>query len=265
MSNSESKDPILSQVFLFILSDEVLPSGKLVRKVVQIPKNQAQYILSNPEKYGINPPLKNSAISIGEHALGNNVSHYTSASTFPKGAPNFTGRPVYIDINKLKSAGAIIHSSEEIIADLNRLVKANPSLEPRVKKLIYAIKHVEGEVLIQGNIPASAVKSSASMGVTRGLRYVQAIGFAITAYDISMATKISIETKSAKPITAETIRQAGGWGSAVTGMKIGGMLGAAVGIETGPGAIVTGAVGAFIFGAAGYFGADWIADYIYEN
>lgn len=38
-----------------------------------------------------------------------------------------------------------------------------------------------------------------------------------------------------------------------------------MGIETGPGAILTGAVGAVIFGAAGDFGADWIADYIGEN
>lgn len=48
-------------------------------------------------------------------------------------------------------------------------------------------------------------------------------------------------------------------------MKIGGAAGAAVGIETGPGAILTGAVGALIFGTAGYFGADWIADYIDPN
>ncbi len=36
-------------------------------------------------------------------------------------------------------------------------------------------------------------------------------------------------------------------------------------IETGPGAILTGAIGGLIFGTAGYFGADWIADFIDEN
>ena len=42
-------------------------------------------------------------------------------------------------------------------------------------------------------------------------------------------------------------------------------MGVAVGVETGPGAIITGAVGALVGGFAGYFGADWIADFISEN
>ena len=43
------------------------------------------------------------------------------------------------------------------------------------------------------------------------------------------------------------------------------LIGAGVGIETGPGAIITGLVGGIIFGTAGYFGADWVADHVYEN
>jgi len=54
-------------------------------------------------------------------------------------------------------------------------------------------------------------------------------------------------------------------GGAIAGAKIGGIAGAAIGIETGPGVILTGAFGALIFGVAGYFGADWIADQIDEN
>jgi hypothetical protein len=38
-----------------------------------------------------------------------------------------------------------------------------------------------------------------------------------------------------------------------------------IGIETGPGAIITGAVGSVIFGTVGYLGADWIADFIYKD
>jgi len=68
-----------------------------------------------------------------------------------------------------------------------------------------------------------------------------------------------------KPISAEVVRQAGGWGSAVAGMKIGAATGAALGIETGPGALLTGLVGGIVFGAAGYYGADWVADFIDEN
>ncbi len=68
-----------------------------------------------------------------------------------------------------------------------------------------------------------------------------------------------------KPLSAEILRQAGGWGGAIVSAKIGTAAGTAVGIETGPGAILTGLLGRIIFGAAGYFSADWIADYIDEN
>lgn len=44
--------------------------------------------------------------------------------------------------------------------------------------------------------------------------------------------------------------------------KLGGLAGAAVGIETGPGAIAAGAIGAVV---GGYYGFDWIADHIDEN
>ncbi|EIQ26602.1 putative membrane protein [Shigella boydii 965-58] len=43
------------------------------------------------------------------------------------------------------------------------------------------------------------------------------------------------------------------------------MIGASLGITTGPGAVATGIIGGIVFGAAGYFGADWVADYIDEN
>jgi uncharacterized membrane protein YdjX (TVP38/TMEM64 family) len=51
----------------------------------------------------------------------------------------------------------------------------------------------------------------------------------------------------------------------IAGAKIGAIFGVAVGIETGPGAIITGAVSSVIFGAAGYLGADWIADFVCED
>lgn len=52
---------------------------------------------------------------------------------------------------------------------------------------------------------------------------------------------------------------------AVAGAKIGTVAGAAVGIETGPGVVLTGLIGGVIFGTSGYFGADWVADHIDEN
>jgi hypothetical protein len=42
-------------------------------------------------------------------------------------------------------------------------------------------------------------------------------------------------------------------------------LGAAAGVETGPGMVLTAIGGGLIGGVAGYFGGDWVADFIYED
>ena len=94
---------------------------------------------------------------------------------------------------------------------------------------------------------------------------MQVVGIVLTAYDLEQASEKSFRAKSVKPISAEVIRQAGGWGAAVAGFKVGGIASAALGIETGPGAVLTGLAGGIIFGAAGYFGADWVADHIDKN
>ena len=86
-----------------------------------------------------------------------------------------------------------------------------------------------------------------------------------TSSDLARATDQSFAQKSFKPVGAEVVRQVGGWGGAFAGGKIGFGIGALFGIETGLGAIVTGTVGAIIFGAMGYFGADMIADQISPN
>jgi hypothetical protein len=75
----------------------------------------------------------------------------------------------------------------------------------------------------------------------------------------------SIREGSVKPIAAETVRQVGGWTAAWAGVKLGAAGGALLGVETGPGAIVSGAVGGLIGGVAGYYGFDWIADHISAN
>lgn len=254
------------RAFLFILADEVLPSGKLVRKVIPVPRKTLESATAaNPEMYGIRPLNPTSKTSIGEHALGNNNSRYISASTKRGGAPTITGRRVYIDVKKITAAGVVIHGTETIIADLNRIAAQDPHMRPSVERLKSVIGRVEGEVLLEGNVAASAVKSATSMRITQGLRFVQTVGMVFTVYDLGNATVKSFREESAAPIVAETVRQVGGWAGAWAGVKIGAAAGALVGIETGPGAILTGAAGALIFGALGYFGADVLADYIDEN
>jgi len=266
ITNEDKKDGaayMIARGALFIVVEEILSRDKLVRKIWIDP--QMPPTMLYPEKYGIEPLNKNSKVSIGEHALGNTKSRYTSTSSLPKGAPNFKGRPVFIDVKKITKAGCKVHSSEAIVADLKRIKAEQPASTIRIDKLIHAIRNMEQEVLVEGKIPSAAVKSELQMKWIGRTRVLGVIGVVASVYDVTKAAKISIETQKPNPLVAEAIRQAGGWGAGIAGAKVGGVMGAMVTAETGPGAIIGGLVGSIIFGIAGYAGADWIADYIHEN
>ena len=100
---------------------------------------------------------------------------------------------------------------------------------------------------------------------TRVLQGVQIVGFALTAINLTAAAEKSAKTKSILPFAAESLRQAGGWAGAWAGVKLGATAGALAGLETGPGALITGAVGAIALGTLGYFGFDWVADHMDRN
>lgn len=259
--------------FFFVLADEILPSGKVVRRVIEIPKDRyfppdelrRLHRLARPDLFGMEPPVPNSSITMAEHVGGMNQSRFLSASTLDRGAPNIQGKPFWLDVKKLKESGAVIHSTEDILRDIDRHIAENPHQAHQYERLKHAIANVEGEVLVEGKVPKQAVKSGAAMAATKGLRFVQYIGIVLTAYDFGVATVQSVEEQSALPVTAEAIRQAGGWGGFAAGAKIGGAVGVALGIELGPGAIIIGAAGGLIFGAIGYFSFDLIADWVYEN
>ena len=160
-----------------------------------------------------------------------------------------------------------------------------------MQRLIWTISKIEGEVLIRGGVPAGAATPITSLPhlghirsaealweafkagnmtqaeleaalsalgrsyqrarvVGRVGRVLMVVGIVFTAVDLGLATRQSVRENSFRPIGAEVIRQVGGWGGAIAGAKIGALVGA---------------VGALVFGAAGYFGADWIADQISPN
>ncbi|MDO3616619.1 LysM domain-containing protein [Ralstonia pseudosolanacearum] len=267
---------IPGRAYVFVLADEINPArSKVVRKVMVNPAMAKAYaarlgqpvpLMPNPEVFGLHPTNPASNLPPGRHALGMKPSPYSSASSRMFGAPRFSGSRFWIDVDKARAAGATFHDTGEILADLDRIAakarggNAAVNIE-RIKRLVQA----DREVLVRGAVPANAVKGAASMALTRGLQGVQVIGFAMTAVDLSRATQKSIVRHSAKPIVAESVRQAGGWATAWAGMKLGAAGGAALGFETGPGAVVTGAIGAVVGGTAGYFGFDWIADHIDAN
>jgi hypothetical protein len=264
------------RAFFFVLADEINPlRSKVVRKVMVSEVMSKAYslklgrslpVVPNPELFGIHPTNPMSNLPPGRHALGMKPSPFSSGSSSLLGSNRIIGNRFWIDVDKAKNAGASFHETAEILADLERIAAKTkkPADLVRIEEIKRLVK-ADAEVLVKGHVPGSAIKGAGSMALTRGLQGVQIVGFAMTAIDMGHATQKSIEQRSVKPVAAETVRQVGGWATAWAGMKLGAAGGAALGIETGPGAIVTGAIGAMIGGTAGYFGFDWIADHIDAN
>ncbi|MNZ54292.1 hypothetical protein D3C78_721900 [compost metagenome] len=270
-----------ARAFFFVIVEEPGKDGFLVRKIYASSKSpylsnmqlSPLQLLSqtNPQRYGLMPKSPGASVSVAEHVLGKNQSSFISTSSiFPEGSPRFDGRSIFIDTRKAEQAGARLVSTEEILRDLAHYKAQHPHLAKRIDKISAYVRDIDKEVLVQGKkVPAGAIFTPNSLKTTqtvvRTARVVQVLGIALTAYDLTTATQESIRVGNAKPISAEVVRQAGGWGSVWAGFKVGGLAGAALGVETGPGLIISGLVGGIIFGAAGFFGTDWVADHIYEN
>ncbi|SJN59078.1 hypothetical protein VR7878_03212 [Vibrio ruber DSM 16370] len=271
---------IPGRAFFFVVVDEVGIDGLLTRKIyasLDDPYLKAMNLPEDkmlkevfPERYGLSGKDLSSSSTVAEHVMGINKSKYTSTSSlFPDGSPRFQGKPIYIDINKAKQAGAELVSTREIIEALEKYKELAPKRVKRIDQIISYVRDIDKEVLIANKVPARAIFTPESYTFVKNIgrvgKAVQLFGIVLTAYDLTVATKESIKTESMAPIGAEVIRQSGGWGAGGLGLKAGVVAGAALGIETGPGVFITGAIGGIIFGAAGYFGADWVADFIYEN
>ena len=259
--------------YVFIVADEVNPlSGKAIRRVITSKALAAEvakqigkpvHVFPNPERFGFAASDPAATLSPGRHAQGIKPSPMQSASRAqPLGARRFAGRPFWIDEAKARQAGVTIHETSEIVADLERIiVRTNPAGQARLREIIRLVK-ADQEVLLHGTVPARAIKGGLTMGATRVLQGVQIIGFVISAVSLEQAAHRSFDQHSVRPLAAETVRQVGGWASAWAGMKLGALGGAALGIETGPGAVLTAAGGGVIGGLAGYFGFGWIADHM---
>lgn len=256
----------------FVITDEFNPlRQKYVRKVI-FPKDlqgnpELTKQILRPDKYGFSPRDPTSNISIGRHVLGRTDSNFISFSELPKGSPRFDGKPYWIDVKKLQASGTTIHDIDDIMKDLDRIAKKTKN--PEFLSYIADIKHkssvIDKETLAQGPISPQFIKGARAKALTGTMRFVGGVGIVLTTYDVGNAAYISYDRGTPKPLIAETVRQVGGWGSAFAGFKIGAAIGGALGIETGPGALLAAGAGGFVFGAVGYFGADWIANYIYDE
>lgn len=276
--------PMPARVFFFWVIDEFGKDGKLVRKfyaderlavekLKEVFKNKPDQMPFEmlPEKYGVRargPEFTSDPFAPAKHTLGDLPPHkspYLSASELPEGAPNFKGRPVYIDKQKLLASGAKLVTVDEIVVTLKAYGEKHPHLKSRIETNINAVRNLEREVLIQpkGIIPPEVFMSpkmyarqAKIFDVGRG---VSAVALVLTAYDLSSATTKSIEIKSIKPLAVESVRQIGGWGGAYMGAEIG----AAVGLWIGGAGAVPGAfIGGIIGGLIGYSSAEGVADAI---
>ncbi len=262
--------------FLFVLADEINPLARKIVRKVMVSAAMAESVFArtgrfvqtipNPEKFGMFPSGPESPVSVGRHAMGMKPSRFSSASDHAFGSSRFSGNRFWIDVDKARSAGAAIHETQDILADLDRIAKklVKPEDIQRLAKIRELVR-ADAEVLIEGPVPPTAIKGGGAMAATRALQGVQIIGFAVSAYELSAAANKSVQQGSVKPISAEVIRQAGGWAAAWAGVKLGALTGAAFGVTTGPGAVVAAGAGAVVGGVAGYFGFDWIADHIDAN
>jgi hypothetical protein len=288
----------LARGFLFVVFEQLpeVGMGKIIRKVAAIPRDFS-LIPANP--FGRLSPAEHVL------NLNASQSPFLSASNRAFGAPSINGEPLLLDVAKIQRAGGRIYSVTEVLTDLERFAVQNPRSRAQVDKLISTIRNIEGEVLIQGRVSRGAVSrpgtahrayirsaeelwaelranrmtraqlqqelANLEQAYTRARvvgrvgRVFMVVGVVMTTVDLTRATQQSVNQNSFRPLGAEVVRQAGGWGLGLAGAKVGFATGALFGIETGPGAIVTGAIGAIVFGAAGYFGADWVADHISPN
>lgn len=270
--------PMPAHMFVFVVVDEVGRDGFLVRNCyasVDSPwlkpldlGRAGEYREVFPERLGLWGKGPDSTATIAEHVMGDvRVTSYASVSgNFPHGANRFEGKTVYIDIAAAKRSGARIITPEEIGIALDDYQRQFPHLKGRIARIKNYSLNLDNEFLIQPNrrVPPSGIFTRRGLGLSLGIvkyaRVIQVVGIGFTAYDIGVATGQSFSTRSIRPIEKEVVRQIGGWGGATAGMKMGASAGALVGLETGPGTVITGLIGGIVFGAIGYFGGAVVAD-----
>jgi hypothetical protein len=245
------------RIFIWV---DICENNKCVRKVFECDAALARQI-------GMSATGENVPVSPGQHVLnqhGNGPTPFLSASTRKGGAPNISGTPITIDLDRFKASGGKVIEQAEIVADLETMVANQEISRTRFEQWLRN-QPKECEILLKGQVPASAIETGGAKALRCCGKCAMVVGIVVSVRDISIATVESIDNDSPAPLAAEAIRQTGGWAGAWLGAKGGFVAGAALGIESGPGAIATGIVGAMIGGALGYYSADCIADEIYKN
>ncbi len=111
-----------------------------------------------------------------------------------------------------------------------------------------------------------SLRCEALTRVTSGLRgarapghFLFALGVAADAHQMSKAIGRSVKSGTVRPAAAQATRSLTTWGAVWAGAELFGTGGALLGLETGPGAVVTSGVGALMGGFVGLFASEWLA------
>lgn len=106
---------------------------------------------------------------------------------------------------------------------------------------------------------AQAVSRERILGLRFGHHALVAVGVVVEAWQMAQAIKRSIVLRSARPATAQAARSLTTWGAVWAGVELFGTGGAMLGIELGPGVVISTAIGATVGGCVGFFASDWVA------
>jgi hypothetical protein len=87
-------------------------------------------------------------------------------------------------------------------------------------------------------------------------------GVAVDVWQMAKAVRRSVSMRSALPATAQAARSLTTWGAVWAGAELFGTGGALMGLELGPGVVITTAIGATVGGCVGFFAGDWVAQQV---
>jgi len=160
-------------------------------------------------------------------------------------------------VNQVQDNGGTIVQNPEIVDAMRQAGVSESQIG-----IYQANQAAEGEVVIQGAIPSTAINTAPMMYITRAGQGLGIVGAAASGWNLGQSINRSVDQGTPAPFVAQTVREVGGWGGAWAGFQAGAGIGAAAGIETGPGALLTGLGGGVIGGIAGYTGANWIGNKI---
>jgi hypothetical protein len=219
-------------------------------------------------------------------STGNNLVRILEASQ-----GRGTGQIVRIDPSVVSRSGQTFLSARDLLSDLNEFEQVTQreikeaiqagrgrTHLDRLRNRLNGIKqarqyvHSYGEGHGVGSVPSRAISGVGStsaelsaMRATQGLRVAGGILMVYGAYE--SVDRIASAPAVERPRVAT--QEVGGWAGGFAGAWAVGQLfavgGAALGIETGPGALVTGLVGGILGGAIGGIGGALGADWVYAR